>query len=81
MGAASLVLAIGVLLIGARQRWGIPVSDARAGNRPTTLPALSAQTTVRAEWVSRNKARWMHVGAILTAVGVLLVALGFLAEL
>lgn len=81
VGAAVLVLAIGVLLIGARQRWGIPVHDARQGRRPSTLQALSTQTAARAAWVSRNKAQWMHAGAILTAVGVLLVALGFLVEL
>lgn len=81
IGAVLFVLAILTLLLGSRHLWGIPVKYAREGRRPLTLKALAKQTADRADWISRNKARWLHLGATLTAAGVVFTGAGFLVKL
>lgn len=80
-GAVLLVLAIFGLLWGSKHVWGIPVAYAQEGRRPLTLEALAAQTSARADWVSKRKASWLHLGALLTAIGILLTGVGFLVNL
>lgn len=77
-GAVLLVLAILALLVGCRHLWGIPIEYTREKRRPQTLRALAAQTSQRVEWVTRNKVRWLHLGAILTFLGIIFTGGGFL---
>jgi len=80
-GAALLVLAILALLLGSRHLWGIPIEYARENRRPRTLRALAEQTSRRTEWVGRNKVRWLHLGAILTFLGIIFTGGGFLLNI
>jgi GNAT superfamily N-acetyltransferase len=81
IGAALLVLAILTLLWGSRPLWGMPVQYAREGRRPLTLDALAKLSAERADWISEHKAWWLHLGAALTAAGVVFTGAGFLVKL